>query len=236
MREGKTVCDMSLPIRQHSQSISEAIRAHPVTVVIGETGSGKTTQISQILLEEGFAKEGRGIAVTQPRRVAAISVARRVAEERGCRVGAEVGYVVRFEECRSRDTRITYLTDGTLMREVLDDPQLSRYNVVVLDEAHERSINTDILFGVLKSLVKVRTPTLRLVITSATLDGEKFAAYFDGCPVFNVAGRSFDVDIIHSKEMHDKNYRKVAVDVANGHPHPAGRGGHSHVSDRAAGD
>lgn len=119
-------------------------------VVVGDTGSGKTTQMTQYLAEEGFANNGR-IGCTQPRRVAAMSVAKRVAEEAGCRVGQEVGYTIRFEDCTSPETRIKYMTDGMLLRECLIDPAMSQYSVVILDEAHERTISTDVLFGLLKS-------------------------------------------------------------------------------------
>lgn len=196
----------------------------------GETGSGKTTQIPQYLLEivreqdtdaasgDGAEKtqppaDGRGgnrprpppggkkkllVAVTQPRRVAATSVARRVADERGCRLGEEVGYSIRFEDRTGPSTRIKYMTDGVLVRECLEDPLLSRYGVVMLDEAHERSIDTDILFGLLKRAL-ARRPDLHAVITSATLDVERFAAFFDGCPFLNVPGRTHPVDVYHSK-------------------------------------
>lgn len=118
--------------------------------MVGDTGSGKTTQMTQYLAEEGFANNGR-IGCTQPRRVAAMSVAKRVAEEVGCRVGQEVGYTIRFEDCTSPETRIKYMTDGMLLRECLVDPAMSSYSVVILDEAHERTISTDVLFGLLKS-------------------------------------------------------------------------------------
>ncbi|GFR43737.1 hypothetical protein Agub_g4632, partial [Astrephomene gubernaculifera] len=145
----------TLPIRQFAKEILAAIECNDVIVVIGETGSGKTTQLSQILYEAGYASDGI-IAVTQPRRVGAVSVAKRVAEERGVALGREVGYAVRFEDCCSPATRIKYLTDGTLLRECLEDSQLQRYSVIVLDEAHERSLNTDILFGLLKQLAAAR--------------------------------------------------------------------------------
>ncbi|GBF98616.1 pre-mRNA-splicing factor ATP-dependent RNA helicase-like [Raphidocelis subcapitata] len=201
-----------LPIRQYGDEIARAVAANDVVVVIGETGSGKTTQLSQILLEAGFASEGI-IGVTQPRRVAAVTVARRVAEERGAQVGGEVGYAVRFEDRSCPSTRIKYLTDGTLMRECLEDPMLSKYQVVILDEAHERSLNTDILFGLLKNLAGVREKPLKLVVTSATLDGDKFSSYFNDCPVFNVPGRCFPVDIVHSREDHAHDYVSAAVDT-----------------------
>ena len=144
-----------LPVTRYASEIVEAVRANPVVVVIGETGSGKTTQISQILHRANLSSSSgdnnappssssTGIVVTQPRRVAAVSVARRVAHEMNVPVGGLVGYTVRFEDCSGRDTRIKYVTDGTLLRECLEDPSLSKYGVVILDEAHERSLNTDV--------------------------------------------------------------------------------------------
>ena len=121
-----------------------------VIVVVGETGSGKTTQLAQFLYEDGYCTHGL-IGCTQPRRVAAMSVAKRVAEEVGCRLGQEVGYTIRFEDCTSPETRIKYMTDGMLQRECLVDPDVSAYSVIMLDEAHERTIATDVLFGLLKS-------------------------------------------------------------------------------------
>jgi HrpA-like RNA helicase len=150
-------------------------------VVIGDTGSGKTTQIAQILLDAGIAGADGGIAVTQPRRVAAVSVARRVAAERDVRLGSEVGYTVRFEDCSCVDTRIKFLTDGCLLRELQTDPQLLRYAVVVLDEAHERSLATDILFALLKAVARDRTPPLKLVVTSATLVRVRVHARASAC-------------------------------------------------------
>lgn len=123
---------------------------HQILIVVGDTGSGKTTQMTQYLAEEGFADRGK-IGCTQPRRVAAMSVAKRVAEEVGCRLGQEVGYTIRFEDCTSPETRIKYMTDGMLQRECLIDPDVSQYSVIMLDEAHERTIATDVLFGLLKS-------------------------------------------------------------------------------------
>ncbi|KAI9499324.1 hypothetical protein BDB00DRAFT_229161 [Zychaea mexicana] len=139
----------SLPIYKLRDSLVQAIAENQFLVVVGDTGSGKTTQMTQYLAEEGFANRGR-IGCTQPRRVAAMSVAKRVAEEVGCRVGQEVGYTIRFEDCTSPETRIKYMTDGMLLRECLIDPAMSNYSVVILDEAHERTISTDVLFGLLK--------------------------------------------------------------------------------------
>lgn len=206
-----------LPIRQHAADILKAVEGNDVVVVIGETGSGKTTQLSQILLEAGYSQHGI-IGVTQPRRVGAVTVARRVAEERGCELGSEVGYAVRFENRTSSSTRIKYLTDGTLLQECLEDASLSKYEVIILDEAHERSLNTDILFGVIKQLLEQqntqRPHRLKLLVTSATLDGEKFSTYFNNCPVFNVPGRCFPVDVIHSQDDHMQDYAAAAIDTA----------------------
>ncbi|CAG8694636.1 6201_t:CDS:2, partial [Racocetra fulgida] len=140
----------SLPIYKMRTQLINAISENQQLIIVGDTGSGKTTQMTQYLVEEGFASRGK-IGCTQPRRVAAMSVAKRVAEEVGCRLGEEVGYTIRFEDCTSPNTQIKYMTDGTLLRECLLDPNLSQYSVIILDEAHERTINTDVLFGLLKS-------------------------------------------------------------------------------------
>lgn len=203
-----------LPVSRYAGEIVAAVRENPVVVVIGETGSGKTTQMAQILHRAGLMpRPDMGVAVTQPRRVAAVSVARRVAHEMGVRVGGLVGYTVRFEDCSSPATRVKYLTDGTLLRELLQDPTLRRYGVVVLDEAHERSLNTDILFGLLKSLVRVRRPDpLRLVVTSATLESERFSAYFGDCPVYHVPGRVYPVQIAYAAEQ-PRSYFETAIET-----------------------
>ena len=167
-----------------------------ILIVIGETGSGKTTQMTQYLAE--LPDSGR-IACTQPRRVAAMSVAKRVSEEYGCRLGEEVGYTIRFEDCTGPQTRIKYMTDGMLLRECLVDSSLSQYSVIMLDEAHERTVNTDVLFGLLKKAVKEH-PRLKLIVTSATLEAEKFSNYFYQCPIFTIPGRTFPVEILYAKE------------------------------------
>lgn len=214
-----------LPVTLFKDEVMKAVRTHQVLVCTGETGSGKTTQIPQYLLElleldaeidndrdiksdaENAAGSGGArrastrrlqVAVTQPRRVAATSVAKRVAGERNCRVGEEVGYSIRFEDRTGPNTRIKYCTDGVLVRECLEDPLLSRYGIVMLDEAHERSIDTDVLFGLLKRALAQR-PDLHAVITSATLDVERFAEFFGDCPFLQVPGRTHAVDVYHSK-------------------------------------
>ncbi|KAE9588349.1 hypothetical protein Lal_00003297 [Lupinus albus] len=188
----------SLPIYKLKKELIQAVHDNQVLVVIGETGSGKTTQVTQYLAEAGYTTRGK-IGCTQPRRVAAMSVAKRVAEEFGCRLGEEVGYAIRFEDCTGPDTVIKYMTDGMLLREILVDENLSQYSVVMLDEAHERTIHTDVLFGLLKQLVK-RRPELRLIVTSATLDAEKFSGYFFNCNIFTIPGRTFPVEILYTKQ------------------------------------
>ncbi|KAF9225565.1 P-loop containing nucleoside triphosphate hydrolase protein [Gyrodon lividus] len=187
-----------LPIYKLRDPLLQAIADHQVLIVVGDTGSGKTTQMVQYLAEAGYADKGR-IGCTQPRRVAAMSVAKRVAEEVGCRLGQEVGYTIRFEDCTSPETKIKYMTDGMLQRESVIDPLCSQYSVIMLDEAHERTIATDVLFGLLKKAVKKR-PDLKLIVTSATLDAEKFSKYFFGCPIFTIPGRTYPVEILYTKE------------------------------------
>ncbi|RZC31968.1 HA2, OB NTP bind, CAF-1 p150, and/or DUF390 domain containing protein [Asbolus verrucosus] len=162
------------------------------------TGSGKTTQIPQYLHEAGFTQDGKKIGCTQPRRVAAMSVAARVAQEMGVKLGNEVGYAIRFEDCTSERTLIKYMTDGTLHREFLSEPDLQSYSVMIIDEAHERTLHTDILFGLVKDIARFR-PDLKLLISSATLDAQKFSEFFDEAPIFRIPGRRFPVDIYYTK-------------------------------------
>ena len=188
----------SLPIFKLRDDLIKAVSDNQILIVIGETGSGKTTQITQYLAEAGFSSRGR-IGCTQPRRVAAMSVAKRVAEEFGCRLGQEVGYTIRFEDCTSPETQLKYMTDGMMLRECLIDLDLKGYSVIMLDEAHERTIHTDVLFGLLKQAVK-RRPELKLIVTSATLDAVKFSSYFFEAPIFTIPGRTFPVEILYTKE------------------------------------
>ena len=188
----------SLPIFKLRETIIQAIEENQIMVVVGETGSGKTTQMTQYLAESGFTSRGI-IGCTQPRRVAAMSVAKRVAEEVGCRLGQEVGYTIRFEDCTTSATRIKYMTDGMLLRECLIDPKVSKYSVILLDEAHERTVSTDVLFGLLKKAAKER-PDLRLIVTSATLDAERFSSFFFNCPILTIPGRTYPVEVLYAKE------------------------------------
>lgn len=198
----------SLPIFKLREPLLDALANNQVLVVIGETGSGKTTQMTQYMAEAGYTSKGR-IGCTQPRRVAAMSVAKRVAEEVGCRLGEEVGYAIRFEDCTSPSTVIKYMTDGMLLREALLDDMLSSYSVIILDEAHERTIHTDVLFGLLKGVIQKRKD-LKVVVTSATLDAEKFSAYFFECPIFTIPGRTFPVEMLYTKEP-ESDYMDAAL-------------------------
>lgn len=198
----------SLPIFRLRSQLCSAIAQNQVLIVIGETGSGKTTQMTQYMAEMGYCEYGM-IGCTQPRRVAALSVAKRVAEEYGCTLGQEVGYTIRFEDCTSSATKIKYMTDGMLMREYLADNNLSRYVAVMLDEAHERTIHTDVLFGLLKKLLQKRSD-FKLIVTSATLDAEKFSRYFFNCPIFTIPGRTFPVEILYCNEP-EPDYLEAAL-------------------------
>ncbi|QIW99697.1 hypothetical protein AMS68_005215 [Peltaster fructicola] len=188
----------SLPAYKMRKQFLDAVRQYQLLIVVGDTGSGKTTQLTQYLAEEGFGNTGM-IGCTQPRRVAAMSVAARVADEVGCRVGEEVGYTIRFEDKTSDRTKIKYMTDGIMQREILLDPELNKYSVIMLDEAHERTIATDVLFGLLKKTLK-RRPDMKLIVTSATLDAAKFSSYFNECPILTIPGRTFPVEVMFSKE------------------------------------
>lgn len=211
----------SLPVFHFRSQLIQAIKDNQIMIVVGETGSGKTTQLTQYLAESGFGNEGM-IGCTQPRRVAAMSVAKRVAEEVGCEVGAEVGYAIRFEDRTSKDTVIKYMTDGHLQREIIMDPDLKRYSVIMLDEAHERTIATDVLFGLLKKTVK-RRPDLKIIVTSATLDADKFSSYFNEAPIFTIPGRTFPVEILYSKEPESDYLDAALVTVMEIHlSEPAG--------------
>jgi len=216
-----------LPIARHKQSILYTVETNHVTIIIGQTGSGKTTQIPQYLEKAGWCNGGKTIAITQPRRVAAASVAARVAEEMRCTVGEEVGYSIRFEDVTSSKTRIKFLTDGMLLREALIDPLLSRYSVIMVDEAHERSLSSDVLLGLLKK-IKRKRPELRFIVSSATLEAERVANFFSDdlisspeedaqglgqCCVLSIEGRTHPVDMLYlSQPVED--YLEKAIEIA----------------------
>ncbi|KEP66318.1 UNVERIFIED_CONTAM: helicase associated domain (ha2) protein [Hammondia hammondi] len=250
----------SLPVYAVRDEFLHIVREHQIVVVVGETGSGKTTQLTQYLFEAGYASPGPSrepqasslqrrvrsspevllpqkrqkvaeedpqvsvqsglpaftvapsvslIGCTQPRRVAAVSVAKRVADEMGTSLGEDVGYAIRFEDCTSERTRIKYMTDGVLLRESLSDADLDKYAAVIMDEAHERSLNTDVLFGILKG-VAARRRDFKLIVTSATMDSERFSAFFGGAVVFHIPGRTFPVDVEFARSLPD-DYVDAAV-------------------------
>lgn len=168
-----------LPIEQFREQVLYLIESNAVSIVVASTGSGKTTKIPQFLLQQGWS----GIVCTQPRRMTTIASATRVASEVGCTLGREVGYCVRFDDCTSEGTRLRFMTDGMLLRECLHDPLLSRYSVVIIDEAHERSLHSDLLLAVVKKIMK-RRPELKVIVSSATIDAEAFARFFRGPKVY----------------------------------------------------
>lgn len=198
----------SLPIYKYRDEFIEAVNQHQILIVTAETGSGKTTQIPQYLHEVGYSKLGK-IGCTQPRRLAAMSVAARVSQEMNVILGKEVGYSIRFNDCTSNTTVIKYMTDGMLLREFLTEPDLASYSVMIIDEAHERSLHTDILLGLIKDIARFRDD-LKVIISSATLDAEKFSKYFDDAPLFRIPGRRFDVDTLYTKQP-EANYIDAAV-------------------------
>ncbi|KAL4587030.1 hypothetical protein LXL04_011679 [Taraxacum kok-saghyz] len=200
-----------LPIFSVRDELLQVIRENQVVVVVGETGSGKTTQLTQYLHEDGYTTNGI-VGCTQPRRVAAMSVAKRVSEEMETELGGLVGYAIRFEDVTGPKTVIKYMTDGVLLRETLKDADLDKYRVIVMDEAHERSLNTDVLFGILKKVV-ARRRDFKLIVTSATLNAQKFSNFFGSVPIFHIPGRTFPVQTLYSKTPCE-DYVEAAVKQA----------------------
>jgi len=185
--------DPALPITAHRREILEALERHRVIVVSGATGSGKTTQLPKMCLEAGRGTHGK-IGHTQPRRIAARAIAGRLAAELNTNVGELVGFQVRFNDRIGPNTRIKLMTDGILLKELENDRNLRRYDTLIIDEAHERSLNIDLLLGALKQLT-ARRADLRVIITSATIDPEKFARFFEGAPIIEVSGRSYPIEV-----------------------------------------
>ncbi|KAI9478307.1 MAG: P-loop containing nucleoside triphosphate hydrolase protein [Benjaminiella poitrasii] len=199
-----------LPVHAQRQEFLDMVHKNQFVVLVGETGSGKTTQIPQFLVYDELPHlKGKMIACTQPRRVAAMSVAQRVADEMDVKLGQEVGYSIRFEDNTSPNTFLKYMTDGMLLREAMTDPLMSRYSAVILDEAHERTLNTDILMGLLKEVCRKRKD-LQVIVMSATLDAEKFQKYFDDAPLLSVPGRTFPVEIFYTPEP-ERDYLEAAI-------------------------
>ena len=182
-----------LPVSARRDDLLAAIAEHQVVVVAGETGSGKTTQLPKVCLELGRGVRG-SIAHTQPRRLAARTVAERIADELGVELGDAVGYAVRFNDRSSAETLVRLVTDGLLLAEIQRDPLLRRYDTVIVDEAHERSLNIDFLLGYLKRILPQR-PDLKLIITSATIDPQRFSRHFGDAPVVEVSGRTYPVEV-----------------------------------------
>lgn len=205
-QEGQSAFSKSKTLREQRQylpafavreDLLRVIRDNQVVIVVGQTGSGKTTQLTQFLHEDGYANRGL-IGCTQPRRVAAMSVAKRVSEEMEVKLGGLVGYAIRFEDCTSKETQIKYMTDGVLLRESLNEPDLDRYSCIIMDEAHERALNTDVLMGLIKKVL-ARRRDLKLIVTSATMNSERFSRFYGGAPEFIIPGRTFPVDIQYSR-------------------------------------
>ena len=212
-----------LPIFNYRNNFLFSVETNSVTIVVGETGSGKSTQIPQYLSEANWASNNMKIAVTEPRRNAAITLASRVADEMSCHLGSDVGYQIRFENAISDTTKIVYCTDGSLLREIMVDPLLSKYAVVVVDEVHERNINTDILIALLRKILKQR-PDLKIVLTSATTDAEKLKDFFCSkvqgdtdskisCAILSVEGRNFPVEINYAVSP-VPDYLKASIDLS----------------------
>ncbi|EMR11150.1 pre-mRNA-splicing factor ATP-dependent RNA helicase PRP43 [Pneumocystis murina B123] len=199
-----------LPVHSQRDEFLKMFHSTKILVFVGETGSGKTTQIPQFVLFDDLPHlNGKQVACTQPRRVAAMSVAKRVADEMDVVLGEQVGYSIRFEDCTSYKTVLKYMTDGMLLREAMNDHLLSRYSCIILDEAHERTLSTDILMGLMKEMSKKR-PDLKIIIMSATLDAQKFQHYFFDAPLLAVPGRTHPVEVYYTQEP-ERDYLEAAL-------------------------
>lgn len=208
----KSQLDQSLPFYEHQQELAEAITANQVTIVCGETGSGKTTQLPQLCIDLGLADYGM-IGHTQPRRIAAQSVCNRIAEELKSDVGAAVGYKIRFGDHTSSNGYIKLMTDGILLAEVQNDRLLNQYSTIIIDEAHERSLNIDLLLGYIKQILPKR-PDLKVIVTSATIDPERFSNYFNQAPILNISGRTFPVEMRYrAPAQDDRDYNQALIEA-----------------------
>ena len=229
-----------LPVSQLKDKIAEVIRDHQVVIIAGETGSGKTTQLPKICLELGRGLTGQ-IGHTQPRRIAARTVAERIAAELGTELGAAIGYKVRFSDHSSDDTVVKLMTDGILLAEMQRDRQLLRYDTLIIDEAHERSLNIDFILGYLRQLLPSR-PDLKVIITSATIDSERFSQHYRGAPVIEVSGRTYPVEVRYRPLADPDRPRRRAEGSGAGHLRRGGgaargrAGRHPGLPQRRAGD
>jgi len=220
--------DADLPISARREEIIDALRRHRVLIVAGDTGSGKSTQLPQYCLEMGRGIDGL-IAHTQPRRLAARALAARIADELAQPVGAAVGFRVRFADQVSDATRLVLMTDGLLLAELASDPALKRYDTIIVDEAHERTLNVDLLLGVLKRLLP-RRPDLKLIVTSATLDVERVSKFFDDAPIIAVTGRNHPIEVRYATDDDEAEDPDLPVAVLDAYrnivttPGPAGNG------------
>lgn len=201
-----------LPVFEYKDRIIECVRNNKVTIIEGSTGSGKTTQIPQFLLEADIIPSDKKVICTQPRQVAAINVATRVAQEMDVELGSVVGYCVRFDAKLTNQTRLKYMTDGLLLHEFISDRDVNDYGIIIIDEAHERNINSDIILGLLKQLTE-RRKDVRIVVMSATLEADKFTTFFDKAPHLEVPGRLYPVEIIYTSDP-VSNYVESAINTA----------------------
>jgi len=206
---------MALPISQYQAKIMELLERDdiPAMVIVGETGCGKSTQVPQWCVDfvnkNAHLGASRAVACCQPRRVAAMTIAQRVADEMDVQLGQQVGYNIRFEDCVSKLTLLKYMTDGMLLREVMTDPYLDKYSVIIIDEVHERTLATDILLGVVKEVMRQRDD-LKVILMSATLDAGKFSKYFNECPLISIPGKCWPVEIFYTPEP-EKDYIEAAI-------------------------
>ena len=209
-----------LPIYYGRSQMIEEVRRTDNIIIMSETGSGKTTQVPQYLFEAGLAHCGI-IGCTQPRRVAAITIADRVSREMGVQLGSTVGFTVRFEDNTSPRTKIKYMTDGILLREAILDPLLMKYSIIILDEAHERTIHTDVLFGIIKTAQRLRkdrqTGKLKIVIMSATLEAEHFARYFNNAKIVYVEGRRHPIKMMYTVDLQTDYIQAALVSTLQMH-------------------